>query len=148
MLVIGDAEINSNSLLVFDLLHNFINSGNVSFFIHCIQVILIVLLYFFFLRRGRGFTLYIKLYFKQSMYAVKATSSIMSSFSLLQKNLYAGWGYSWNILEKSAMGFELSSIFTKGLLDNTWLIIEATAVFIMIVLQRWKVCGNEVIELA
>lgn len=82
------------------------------------------------------------------MYAIKATSSIMSSFSLLLKNLYAGWGCSWNILEKSAMGFELSSIFTEGLLDNTWLIIEATAVFIMIVLQRWKVCGNEVIELA
>lgn len=119
MLVIGDAEINSNSLLVFDLLHNFINSGNLSFFIHCIQVILITLPVLFFLRGGRGFTLYIKLYFKQSMYAVKATSSIMSSFSLLLKNLYAGWGYSWNILEKSAMGFELSSIFTEGLLDNT-----------------------------
>lgn len=59
MLVIGDAEINSNSLLVFDLLHNFINSGNVSFFIHCIQVILIVLLYFFFFKkRKRIYSLY------------------------------------------------------------------------------------------
>lgn len=66
------------------------------------------------------------------------------------------WAIPETFGENSALSFVLNAIFIKGFLDNIWLIIQ-TPVFLIVlivlgekfeVIVRWKIWGNEMMELA